>query len=109
MTPIGIAREMCMRIRRPPSEWIVLDPACGDGNLLLAAAETMVAAGVENSHKRLIGVDVDPVMVQQARLRLSEALHCHAEDVRILCADFCTASDNLSLFSAVFDTHEPNV
>jgi len=88
MTPMPIARQMCDRIVREVSQWRVLDPACGDGNLLLAAIERLQAANIPEIHKRIVGVDIDPVMVGATRLRLAAAMGCHPEQVRVVCADF---------------------
>src|ERR1039458_8709790 len=58
MTPAAVADQMCEQIHRPIEDWVALDPACGDGNLLLAAARRMRDAGVSDIPSKLIGTDV---------------------------------------------------
>ncbi|MCE9620180.1 MAG: SAM-dependent methyltransferase [Planctomycetes bacterium] len=54
----------------------VLDPACGSGNLLIAAARSLVKAGFakEAIAKSLHGVDIDPIAVSIARTRIAHIL-----------------------------------
>jgi hypothetical protein len=49
----------------------VLDPACGDGELLLAAQSALYETGC--AHIELVGFDVDPVAVLAAKDRLSQS------------------------------------
>lgn len=91
MTPSSVADQMVTMIRRPPETWFVLDPACGDGNLLLAVARHLKAMGVTDIHKRIAGIDIDLGMVNSARQRLSEQLQCSTESLRIWHADFLEA------------------
>lgn len=62
---------------------ILLDPACGTGDLLLAAAMRIaigqnVSDTLESWGQQIIGVDIDPKLVDIARLRLVLlALHRH--------------------------------
>jgi SAM-dependent methyltransferase len=56
----------------------VLDPACGDGRLLAAAAARIGAAG---GRARLVGVDIDARAVALARSRLA------GEDAEVIHAD----------------------
>jgi predicted RNA methylase len=95
MTPAAVADQMCEQIHRPIEDWVALDPACGDGNLLLAAARRMRDAGVSDIPSKLIGTDVDPSMVAQAKLRLSSFLGCSVEVLNISQADFLAAQDSL--------------
>ena len=39
MTPAGVAHKLLDLVELPPAEWYVLDPACGDGNLLVRIAQ----------------------------------------------------------------------
>lgn len=58
----------------------VLDPACGAGSLLLAAAEAMVRLGVdpvEVVERRLIGVERDPAAASAAEQMLCRWLREH--------------------------------
>src|SRR5207253_548577 len=88
MTPEHIADEMCAVIARSTELWSVLDPACGDGNLLLAAARRMRAAGVSSIEQRLTGIEIDPTLAAMARQRLSEFIGCSADTVRVVEGDF---------------------
>jgi hypothetical protein len=53
------------------SEFVVLDPACGDGELLLATAVAAEAIGLPAP--RLVGVDNDDEAIAAARRRLADA------------------------------------
>src|SRR4051812_31844778 len=57
MTPPAIAERMTGFITRAVAEWSAFDPACGDGNLLLAVLDRMVEEGVANPVERIDGVD----------------------------------------------------
>jgi SAM-dependent methyltransferase len=88
MTPESVARLMCAQIRWPISEWQVLDPACGDGNLLLVAVQIMKAEGLRDIQTRVVGLDIDPGMVSSARRRISQLIGCAESDVKVFCGDF---------------------
>jgi adenine-specific DNA methylase/SAM-dependent methyltransferase len=88
MTPPAIAAEMAGFITRPVSEWRVFDPACGDGNLLLAVIDRMKEAGVKDITERIAGIDIDPKMVKTARRRIGERLGVAATAVRIVTENF---------------------
>ena len=94
MTPEAIAAHMCSAARRPKSEWRVLDPACGDGALLVSAARAMTHAGIPDVAKRLVGVDIDPEMVALARKNLAAELGCMQDSLRIYCADFLSSAQS---------------
>ncbi|MEZ5180257.1 MAG: N-6 DNA methylase, partial [Acidimicrobiales bacterium] len=67
----------------PPAR--VWDPACGGGALLLAAADALVAAGVDPAEvvaERLWGTDVDPGAVAVAEAALVWWAQRHGTDVR---------------------------
>lgn len=108
MTTPLVAQKMCNLVKAPVSTWQVLDPACGDGNLLMAAAECMVGEGVEHVTSRLIGFDIDPRMVSEAKRRLAALLTVSPEEIKVFQADFLEVATKplaWTLFSAV----EPNV
>lgn len=75
-TPAELARFLAARsvaqLAGTDREWVVVDPACGDGELLLAAAEAARAAEFSCA-PRLIGYDNDPDAVALARTRLASA------------------------------------
>ena len=54
----------------------ILDPACGSGNLLIAAARELVRAGCSKASiaSAMHGVDIDPIAVSIARTRLAHFL-----------------------------------
>ena len=88
MTPPSVADAMVAEIKRSPESIFVLDPACGDGNLLLAVARLLSSAGVKNIHERIVGIDIDSAMIARARNRLSEQLRCEPDDLRLWTSDF---------------------
>ncbi len=88
MTPAIIAKQMAELVRRDASDWRVIDPACGDGNLLLAAIDTMEAAGVSDIAERITGIDIEPKMVATARTRLSERLKVNPQSIQVHNHDF---------------------
>lgn len=85
-TPSELARFVARRTlaqfdgRR---ELVALDPACGDGELLVALSEEADAAGLPPPH--LVGVDRDQVAVEVATERLSTV---SAASHRALACDF---------------------
>jgi predicted RNA methylase len=97
MTPLEVAHQMCAHVKKPAVDWVVLDPSCGDGNLLIAAAEKMLAAGVKDVVKRLIGFDIDSEMASKCRQRLALLIGCKPEDMLVFNADFLrfTQTDGL--------------
>lgn len=97
MTPLGVARQMFDFLHRPVASLRILDPACGDGNLLIAAADRMLHAGLQDIADRLAGIDIDPEMVAIARQRLAEKLSVDASRIRIFHADFLESAGG-SLF-----------
>lgn len=88
MTPPAIAKQMCSFVEIPCSDWVVLDPSCGDGNLLMAAAEIMLEKGVKDVCARLIGFDIDDEMVSKTKSRLSQLLNCLPSALNIYHQDF---------------------
>ena len=91
MTPASVADLMVATMKRAPASWRVLDPACGDGNLLLAVARHLAAAGVSDVVNRIAGIDIDPAMLACARHRLSEQLDCDPGLLRLWHGDFLDA------------------
>lgn len=109
MTPPAIARQMANFVQKHPSQWTVLDPACGDGNLLLAAAEQMIQAGTQKVEDRLIGIEIDEKMASVARERLAEKIGVDVSKVKIYTIDFLQHI-NAPLFSdPEIDLHDVNV
>lgn len=102
MTPEAVAEQMLRQIQRPTQEWYILDPACGDGNLLLAAAKAMKQVGVSNIASRLIGIDIDPLMIGRARARLRGVFERVENEPKLICGDFLSLSDN-SLFKPLIN------
>ncbi|HEX2072066.1 MAG TPA: N-6 DNA methylase [Thermoleophilaceae bacterium] len=88
MTPDAVADDLVAMLEGSPRDWRILDPACGDGNLLLAAARALRRVGVPDVVERLVGIDIDPAMVELARNRLATHLGCAVGDTRVRRADF---------------------
>jgi hypothetical protein len=78
-TPAGLADQICRSLSElhPAS---VLEPTCGTGSLLLAAANTFPGA------KQIVGTDINPSYVRQAKSQLT--FFPHAEVFR---GDFFSA------------------
>ncbi|MGW0251808.1 Eco57I restriction-modification methylase domain-containing protein [Nocardia goodfellowii] len=81
-TPPALARFLATRLLAhvPPGDVLrVLDPACGDGELLLAvrreAAERLPGVRLE-----LTGYDLDPAAVELARSRADDQIDWHSGD-----------------------------
>jgi len=76
MTPEDVAERFFRHLQRPVETWRVLDPACGNGNLLIVAGRRLLAAGLspEQVASRLCGIDIDPEMAAATRSRLSALL-----------------------------------
>lgn len=68
-TPVALAGFVAERVVRHAGRWAVrvLDPACGDGELLAAFAKLVPDA-------ELVGYDLDPDAVAAARTRLPDAV-----------------------------------
>ena len=71
----------------------LLDPSCGDGAFLEAAAERIVA---KCGKAELVGIEINPKAAQQCRKRLSN----HGVPFEILCQDALYAK-NLGSFDFV--------
>ncbi|RBY88560.1 N-6 DNA methylase [Blastococcus sp. TF02A-26] len=92
-TPLDLADFLATRTlsRLGASDRLtILDPACGDGELLLAAHRAAVALELD-AELELVGYDLDPIAVTIARERAAAA----GVPVQIEQADFLTASRNL--------------
>jgi predicted RNA methylase len=88
MTPPEIGRSMFRMFTRPLSEMRLLDPACGDGNLLAVAAQEMKQGGVTDIAHRLAGFDVDGSMLAKTREKLQGILGESAQDAQLSNLDF---------------------
>ncbi len=77
-TPARVARRMvrCLPAERPAT---ILDPACGKGDLLRAAADRFGIEGI-----RYIGVDRNPEVLEVCR----DTLESKSADNRLICTDF---------------------
>jgi adenine-specific DNA-methyltransferase len=88
-TPSALAEFVARRVVRQLDEQenVVLDPACGDGELLLAVALEASRNGLPAP--QLVGVDRDRDAIAIARERLLEA---PSASVSLRCGDFLEAS-----------------
>ena len=66
----AVTPEFVERCLLTSNEICIVDPACGDGRFLIAAAERIVALG---GRARAIGVDIDRRAVDAARQAVTEA------------------------------------
>lgn len=89
-TPAELARFVARRglgAESSADPIAVFDPACGDGELLLAVAQEAELLGL--APPRLFGTDTDPAAVTEANRRLSS---CRTDHVEVICADFLSVS-----------------
>lgn len=107
-TPETLARFLAERIAthlpEAPERLVVLDPACGDGELLLAAHEVF-GAKFPGIPVELHGFDLDASAIAVAERRAAEkgiTLHLHE-------ADFLLASDSMERSYDVIITNPPYV
>ena len=73
-TPAGLAGDVAGAARVGRAAGPVVDPACGGGALLLAAADRLVAAGVARevvARGLLFGADIDPLAVAVAEVAIA--------------------------------------
>ncbi len=82
-TPEPVARAMA-QLLRPSSDSVVLDPACGIGSILWAAADWAHAEGVGLRYE---GQDISPALTNLA----SAIAHLSGEEFEIRCVDSLTA------------------
>ena len=97
-TPVELADFLATRTlsRLGPSDRLtILDPACGDGELLLAVHRAAVALEID-AELELVGYDLDPIAVSIARDRAAVA----GVRVRIEQADFLAVSRSLGAHAA---------
>jgi len=100
-TPPDLARFVANRALRTigNEELVVLDPACGDGELLLAVADAAEETGRPAPH--LVGVDRDPEAAVVAAERLNDV---RAASVLIRTQDFlATGIDEVAALPATYD------
>lgn len=97
MTPPEVAGMFFKHVGLAPRDWRVLDPACGDGNLLLAAAQSMLSAGLapQDVAERICGVDIDPTMVEAARTRLAALLGLPEQHLLVYVDDYMAPQEGL--------------
>jgi SAM-dependent methyltransferase len=100
-TPEAVARELVERTVESGEELpTVVDPACGDGALLVAALAELVRRYGEEARGRIarecvFGVDVDPLAVAAARRRIAAAAGVDEAEVmeNIRCGDAILGED----------------
>lgn len=85
-TPEPVARAMA-QLLRPSSDSVVLDPACGIGSILWAAADWAQAEGVRLRYE---GQDISPALTDLA----SAIARLSGEEVEVRCVDSLTAEAN---------------
>jgi hypothetical protein len=83
-TPLSLAEQVCSTVKRLGlNPRTVVEPTCGQGSFLIAAAHGF------DSVTHLIGTDVNPVYVKEARRKLDNfCLSESGKDSRIMEADF---------------------
>jgi len=86
-TPYGIAEHLAeWALRGEGNEGLILDPTCGEGVFLLAAAEQLTRCGQSRSTARLFGVDIHESSLQETAKLLSSVPGAPASD--LLVGDF---------------------
>jgi len=79
----------------------ILDPACGDGELLLAAVTEARCRNIEI--QAVVGYDIDPAAIGVASKRLAGL-----QGLTLNCADFLEAAGNPAAPSQLFDVAAPS-
>ncbi len=100
-TPSELARFVARRvlIQLAGRECIVLDPACGEGELLQALA--LESAEMDGPAPQLVGVDRDEAVLKRARARLSQV---RASSVTLHHGDFlASAMADATVLPASYD------
>ena len=104
-TPAPLARSLAAAVLDRMSEGTgepprVLDPACGEGALLLAMAAALAERDVRRDRREVVrasifGVDVDPAAVARTRAALAEFAGIAADELagNIRCADALLGPD----------------
>lgn len=69
-------QEMAMRLLKLTKEDVLFDLGCGDGRLLLAAAQRVEGL-------RCVGIDIDPIFVERARVAVQEQSMEQRVDIRL--------------------------
>lgn len=111
-TPGWLAAAVVDRALAPHADDLagltLLDPACGDGALLVAALEWLAARrpAVDRptlARTHLFGVDVDPAAVAACAARLAAAAGCPPADLagNLRCADALLGPDDLGAYDVV--------
>ena len=100
MTPLYIAEKMVEKISIKKN-MVCLDPACGDGNLLLAAAIKLKEMGIADISNHIIGVDIDKDMIYKARNKLNEFEDGLGDKTPLLHGDFFSLSGEKELIGRV--------
>ena len=100
MTPDEIAKQMFSKFLIQLDKMYVLDPACGDGNLLSTVAKIMLEAGIKNIPSRLVGVDIDRAMLLKARKKLQNIIGCANGELKLMEGDFLEITSE-TLFNKV--------
>lgn len=92
-TPTAIGEFIADWAIRSPTDR-VLEPSCGDGALLRAAAKSLFRrhAGMENVARQLIGVEIEPAEAAKARLSLLD-MGLPRQAVQVVSGDFFTFAD----------------
>lgn len=77
-TPPALARRLAEWAHERSYYDRILEPSCGEGELIAALRETMVSDGA-----LIVGLDIDPRNAAHVRKRFA-----HARNVSVLCTDF---------------------
>lgn len=100
-TPPELA-TLIVRSLAPGRDDLTLDPACGDGAFLVAAADRLARSGLpgEAVAARLVGFEIDPEAAVVARQRLAATIRVAPGAVRIVCGDALDHPTLASLLAA---------
>ncbi len=108
-TPHALARLILERLAVRPGD-LVVDPACGDGEFLVAAVHLLADAGVATA-ARLIegvaGVELHAETAAVARANVAAAIsdrtgeHTQPDSIRVICTSALDLQDRGALFTAV--------
>jgi adenine-specific DNA methylase/predicted RNA methylase len=98
MTTPDVAIDMAKFLMDGNAAPIILDPACGEGELLIQTIRQYRQNGLEVDVHQILGVDIDPDMVEKAKIRIAKELECNVDEINIIEGDFLDFTSESKIF-----------